>query len=159
MPDLITHVTIAHILRRPFELVKQQKAVLPFRTLFLLGTILPDILTRPFYILFPIDQDWTVALHTPLGGWLSCTIIAFLFKPAIRKRAYINLLGGAGIHFLLDSLQKQIVGNNFWLFPFSYKNFSIGIMTAGELIPFIPLWIGLVIILELSIFLYRKKKH
>ena len=158
MPDLITHVTLSHVLRRLFDLANGQKPVNHFRILFYIGTVLPDVLTRPFYIILPINIDWTVALHTPLGALLSCSIFALLFEVKIRKIAFLNLTGGAGIHFLLDSLQKQVSGDNFWLFPLSYKDFSFGLMWAGDIIPLIPLWIGLVIMLEFGIYSYGRLK-
>ncbi|MEJ2745608.1 MAG: hypothetical protein P8123_08010, partial [bacterium] len=45
MPDLITHLCTAQIARRALRRI-------PF-PLLALGVILPDLLSRPFHILFP----------------------------------------------------------------------------------------------------------
>ena len=131
MPDLITHVAFIHLLRRPFDLKKQIWNP-NLRILFYVGTILPDILTRPFYILFPSTFSWTVAIHTFAGMFIICALIAFFFEVKIRRQVFVLLISGAAFHFLLDAFQKQLIGNNYWLFPLSWKNFGLGIFWAGE---------------------------
>ena len=157
MPDLITHVALSHLVRRPFDRRASQGKILPLRPLFYLGTILPDILTRPWYILFPITHDWTLCLHTPLGMLLFTGILALFFESSLRKRAFINLSTGVGCHFLLDALQKQVTGNNFWLFPFSWKSVEYGIAYAEDYLDLIPLWIGMIGIMEAGIYIWKKK--
>lgn len=152
MPDLITHMAVSHIVRRPYELARKGKTVFPFRSLFYLGTILPDILTRPLYIVFPATFNWTYPFHTLLGMGLIILIISQLFNSGIQKRVFINLTGGTVLHFIVDALQVQMHGNNFWLFPFSWKNFNYGITTAGKMIEYIPFWILAIIILEGGIY-------
>ena len=57
MPDLITHMVFSHFLIRGYELLKNTKDFTPFRILFYVGTVLPDLLTRPWYILFADTYD------------------------------------------------------------------------------------------------------
>jgi hypothetical protein len=161
MPDLVTHVAISHLVKRPFDFSRNANNPVPFRILFYFGTILPDILTRPFYILFPITKDWTVPFHTPFGMIVTCALLALLFESSIRGRVFINLLGGAFFHFFLDALQKHLNEGIFWFFPFSWKSGGFQLLWADQIMDFIPLWIGLIIILESCIFLRRKKikKH
>lgn len=161
MPDLLTHVAISHLVRRPFDFSRKENNPVPFRILFYFGTILPDILTRPFYILFPITKDWTTPFHTPFGMLLTCALITFLFETSIRRKVFMNLLGGALFHFFLDTFQKHLTYNVFWLFPFSWKNDGFQFLGADEFLDLIPLWIGLVILLELILFIRKKliKKH
>ena len=161
MPDLVTHVAVAHLLRRPFDFKRRKTNPIPFRILFYFGTILPDILTRPFYILFPVTKDWTVPFHTPFGMILTCILLTLLFESSIRRRVFINLLGGGFFHFFLDALQKHINEGIFWFFPFSWKSGGFQLFWADEIMNFIPVWIGLIILLETIIFLRRKqiKKH
>jgi len=159
MPDLITHVAISHLVRRPYELTRRNRDMMPFRSLFYLGTILPDILTRPFYILFPATYNWTFPFHTFLGIVLTILLISQFFDTSIRKRAFLNLTGGMGLHFLADGLQVQLHGNNFWLFPFSWKNFSYGIATAGQMIEYIPFWIIGIILFEVIIYWIQKSRQ
>ena len=159
MPDLVTHVAINHIIRRPFDLSRTQTPIFPLRTLFYLGTILPDILTRPWYIIFPETHHWTFLFHTPLGMFITTGLLTLLFESSLRKKAFVNLSAGAGLHFLLDASQKQVVGNNYWLYPFSWKDFGFGIAWAGDFVDRIPLLIALVVILEAFIYLWRKRTH
>ena len=158
MPDLITHVAIGHLIKRPFELKKSNPAIVPLRTLFYLGTILPDILTRPWYILFPGTLEWTYPFHTPIGMVLTCSLLALLFESSLRKKAFYYLLGGAGLHFLLDGCQKHITYNEFWLYPFSWKGFGFRLFWAGDIIPYIPLFIGMVVVMEVCIYFYQHRK-
>lgn len=157
MPDLITHVALSHLVIRPFDLRASNPEQFSIRILFYLGTVLPDLLTRPWYILFPVTKDWTLVFHTPLGMLITSGCIALLFTPRLRKSAFLNLIGGGSLHFLLDSLQKQIYGNNFWLFPLSYKNFEIGIAWAEDFLNLIPLWILLIALLESGQWIMRRK--
>ena len=159
MPALITHMAVSHIVRRPYELAQKDKNLMPFRSLFYLGTILPDILTRPFYIIFPATFDWTYPFHTLLGMGLTILLISQFFDASIRKRVFLNLTGGMGLHFLADALQVQIHGNNFWLFPFSWKNFSYGIATASQMITYIPYWIVAIILFEVVIYWIQKSRQ
>jgi len=157
MPDLITHVALSHILRRPFDRGRRMSEVLPFRVLFYLGIILPDILTRPWYILFPVTHNWTLCFHTPLGMGLTAGILAMFFESSIRKIAFKNLTLGAGTHFILDTLQKKITGDNYWFFPVTWKSVEHGIAWAEDYVDLIPLWLGLVLLVEFVIYLWNKK--
>lgn len=157
MPDLITHVAISHLVRRPFELKGSSSDKNSLRILFYLGTILPDILSRPFYILFPATRDWVILYHQPIGLILVSSLLALIFDPAIRKRAWINLTAGGILHFILDSLQKQIISGVAWLWPFSWRVYGYGLMEAGDILHYIPLWIILIIIMEVGFYLWKKK--
>ena len=138
------------MVRRPFDLAAPDNAA-PFRILFYSGTILPDLLSRPFYIIFPSTYLWITALHTPLAMLIIITMLSLLFHSGIRKRVFLNLCGGAALHFLLDALQKHVSGNNFWLFPFSWKNFSYGVAWPEDILLLIPVWIILAFITELIV--------
>ncbi len=157
MPDLMTHVAISHLIKRPFEFKQENSDAVPIRILFYLGTILPDVLSRPWYILISVTGEWVVLYHTPFGLILISSLLALFFDPTIRKKAWINLTAGGLFHFLLDSFQKQILSGVSWLWPFSWRAFGYGLMEAGDILQYIPLWIGLVIIMEAGFYLWRKK--
>ena len=56
--------------------------------------MLPDVLSRPFYILFPALHWWVMPLHTPVGMVIVCWSIAGLFQSSERRRVFIALAGG-----------------------------------------------------------------
>ena len=153
----MTHVAISHLVRRPFEWKRISQNNSPMRTLFYLGTILPDILSRPFYILFPATRLWVVLYHQPVGLILVSSLLALFFDPKIRKKAWINLTAGGIFHFILDSFQKQIVSGIAWLWPYSWRAYGYGLMEAGDILHYIPLWIGLIMIMEAGFYLWKRR--
>ncbi len=155
MPDLITHVAASHLIRRGVEFSRRRPIPLHFCTLFYLGTILPDILTRPFYILFPATHDWTIAFHTPVGMLFTTGFLAMFFGRD-RRNIFIALFTGAMGHFIVDTLQKKVTGNDFWLFPFSWKSVGWGVVWADDLIPYIPIWIGIILLIEMGQYLQNR---
>ncbi len=159
MPDLITHLAFTHLVKRPFELKGKVENIFPFRVLLYLGTILPDILTRPWYIIFPATKSWTTCLHTPFGVILFSGLLTLFFNPVIQKRVFLNLFAGGMLHFFLDFFQSHIIGTNYWLFPFSWKHVGYGLFNPGEIIPLIPLWIVIILIMECTIYGYKKYKR
>ena len=158
MPDLVTHTAIAHLIRRLFDLRKSTGAVSSLRILFYLGTILPDILTRPWYILFPATYNWSLPFHTPAGVLSACGLIALLFEPGLQKKVFWLLAAGSILHLILDGFQKQIIGNNFWLYPFTWKDFGYGVLWAGEIMRYIPYWLGLVVTMEIGVVVYKSAR-
>jgi hypothetical protein len=157
MPDLVTHVALGHLIVRSWDLTAHKPVPSSLRLLFYLGILLPDILTRPWYILFPVIKNWTIALHTPMGIVPVCAIIALLFRPGLRRRGFLFLWAGTCAHFLLDTFQKHITDNNFWLFPFSWNHTGIGLAWADEFMDLLPLWIGLALAVELLVRIFSRK--
>jgi len=158
MPDLITHSIFNHILRRFYDYGKNVNPFSGVIVFFYIGTILPDILTRPFYIIFPQTYEWIIFLHTPIAIIFFSSLFVQFLKAGIRNTAFANLIAGSFLHFLLDALQKQITGNNFWLFPFSWHNFGFGLLWAGQYLRFLPFSILILIGVELVIFLSQRRK-
>ena len=144
MPDLLTHFAVAYITTRTSRFAR-------FRVIFYVGAILPDILTRPFYILLPKLSPYSVGLHTPLFMAIFCIFFAELFEKGIRSDIRTYLFAGVGLHFFLDLLQKPIIDGYYWFFPFSWKTYSIGLFSPHEFLYFVPFWIILIIIIEIGI--------
>lgn len=154
MPDLITHLAFSHLLLRLSGFVKKFKIRISSGIFFYLGVFLPDLLTRPFYILIPGPvYAYTQALHTPVGSLVAICLITLLVEDRWRKSAFLGLTIGTATHFFLDAFQKQLIGNNFWLFPFSWKNCTIyPLFWAGDIIDWLPVTIGTVLLFELILF-------
>jgi len=150
MPDLLTHAAAAHLAaRRWFPR--------PAAILFTVGTMLPDVLSRPFYIIFPALHWWVMPLHTPVGIALVCWIVTGLFKSEDRKTVFIALFAGAAFHFLLDAPQKHVAAGYFWLFPFSWMTYEWGLWWSEDSVPKVPLVVLVVAAVELFIYFRARK--
>jgi len=118
---------------------------------------LPDVLTRPFYILFP-QTFWVVQpLHSPVGLLFLCGLGALAFESSYRKTAFWNLLGGAYLHLFLDFFQKHVTNEYYSLFPFSWRTFEIGLFWPEESLAFIPWVLLAVTLMELSLTRIRRR--
>jgi hypothetical protein len=159
MPDLLTHTAAAHLIIRPLGLRFRDRWPAHVRLLFYFGAMLPDLLTRPWYIILPSTHDWTSAFHTPAGLLLVSALLALAFEPSLRKPAFGMLLSGGFLHFFMDSFQKQLVGGHFWLFPFSWHSWGFGLAWADELIPFIPVWLAAALLMEGWVLWKTKRKQ
>ena len=149
MPDLVTHLGVAYFLKKP-------KAWSSFRIPFYLGAILPDILSRPLYIIHPPAYFFIYSIHTPLVVALICLILAEFFEERIRSGVRLNLLLGAGTHFTLDILQRHVTASYYWFFPFSFKTFHKGLFWPDDSVRLVPAWIVLIAVVEIVI--YTKKR-
>jgi hypothetical protein len=140
MPDLVTHTFAAYVVTRfgPWGAA---------RFLFYLGTILPDVVSRPVYILMPRWYEYTIALHTPLFIALLGLLLSEGFAPALRATARKALLAGAGLHFLLDMMQRHLSGGYLWLFPFSWRTFELGWFDTEATVGWTPVWVVAVIVI------------
>lgn len=112
MPDLVTHLASGYVTAIPLR----QRATL--RLVFLTGVLLPDLLTRPFYILIPGTYDFVMPLHTPIGYAVACWLITQLFaERGLRRTVLTGLLTGGLLHFAADALQRQFLQPYLWFFP------------------------------------------
>ncbi|MBI1310928.1 hypothetical protein GC176_06430 [bacterium] len=112
MPDLVTHLASGYVVVLP---LRDRTAL---RLMLLAGVLLPDLLTRPFYIIFPGTYDFVMPMHTPIGYAIACWLMTQLFSDrTLRNTAMTGLLTGGLLHFAADSLQKQLLTPYLWLFP------------------------------------------
>ncbi len=157
MPDLITHMAFTHIASRPFIWGTRSLSSNASRILVYTGTLLPDIITRPFYILFPVSDNFFTPIHTPFGMLIVTLIIIIFFESRIRLQGYLLLNSGVLLHFLLDATQKKLIGNNFWLFPFSLRDYHRDFLWAEDYVRYIPLTLMIVVTFE-TLFQYLQRK-
>lgn len=158
MPDLFSHLAAAHIVRRSVELKREQAFHGQDYTMFYLGSILPDLVSKTIPIMFDGPRiHWAVApTHTPLGLLLMSYGIALLFNEKNRKRFFLLLILGAVFHLLLDVLQKHLTdGAYYWFFPFSWKSFHIPVFWPSDSIIAIPFLLFVIIVCEIAM---RNKK-
>jgi len=149
MPDIITHTTFAYLIRK-------RNWDIHFLILFLLGAMLPDLLTRPFTTFFKPEQYFINASHTPSVVLLWIILISQFFEREIRWQVFKYISLGTLTHFFLDLF--QISTNNIGyqlLFPFSEWNFSFNLFWADESIFIAPI---MAIIFLIDFYFFKKKK-
>jgi hypothetical protein len=149
MPDLLTHLMIAEGCRRG-----ARGGLLT--VWFLVGTVLPDILTRPVNILFPALSWFCMPLHTPIGLFFVCLLISRCFPVVERRSVFGNLLGGTALHLFLDLFQKHIGDGYYLLFPFSWWSFEVGLVWPEDSLYLLPLWIGVGLVVGVKILVRRR---
>ena len=152
MPDLVTHVSVASILFR----ISRSPGHL---ALFLLGTILPDLLTRPVCIPFP-ETMWLVApLHTPVGFILICLLVSSYFEQGIRHQVLVALLAGGFLHMALDSLQTGVGDTNYlWAFPFVSWGKTLGLIGPEDSLYAAPFLLALALGIEAFVRRTRRRR-
>jgi membrane-bound metal-dependent hydrolase YbcI (DUF457 family) len=144
VPDLTTHLAGGYLLALP------QWQRRRFRLFFLLGSLLPDLLTRPFYVLFPGTFDAVAPFHTPVGYLFAVGLLVQLYEEvALRRSAFRALLAGGALHFLLDAPQRHLYDGYRWLFPFSDWSYSWGLYWPGDSVVIAPLAALVVVAIEL----------
>lgn len=121
MPDLVTHCSVAYFFMETSKFPRNP-------VLFYVGTILPDILTRPFYIVHAGLYPIVTPFHTPVVLLLICLLASFLFAEGTRKTVFFSLLGGCYLHIMVDLTQRHILPEYFVFLPFSWKTFEFGII-------------------------------
>ena len=142
MPDLVTHLASAYLLKK---FTRLSRGVV----LFYLGALLPDLLSRPLHLVRPAIYPATQPLHSPVGAFLSCWLISLFFRSDQRKSVFFLLFSGSLLHFGLDILQKHLVGGYLWLFPLSLQPYSIGYFWPEDALFVLPYTILLVLIVYL----------
>ena len=125
MPDLFAHFSSVYLPSR-YRRFRRYDALL------VLGTVLPDLLSRIPIIIFVRWLDFPVAyffraLHTPIGVILICYLLSFLFVRSIRFKSFLALVVGSLVHLVLDLMQEQFFyGVYMPFFPFSITTVQWG---------------------------------
>ncbi len=151
MPDLVTHFAAAYFLKIPDRWSR-------FRVPFYIGALLPDLLARPLSILYPPVSYTVYSLHTPIVSLIVCLLITQFFEKEIRSGVRINLLLGTFLHFGLDIFQKHITISYYWLFPFSWKSFELGLVWPEDSLKAVPVLVILMIVIETAIQVQKRTR-
>ena len=149
MPDLITHALGPYFAARYTWKTDRASMVV-----FILGTMLPDLVSRPpNYALirwFPLVNDLTGPLHSPFMAVLYCLVVSYLFAEPMRRKAYILLLAGSWVHLALDALQIHVGSGYYMLFPLSRWKHVQGLIWPEDSLFIVPVllvcWLGLLIV-------------
>jgi membrane-bound metal-dependent hydrolase YbcI (DUF457 family) len=145
MPDLVTHLATGYVAAIPFR----RRATL--RLAFLTGVLLPDLLSRPIYILIPGTYDFVMPLHTPIGYTIACWLLTQLFeKPVLRKTILTGLLTGGLLHFAADALQRHFFSGYLWLFPICRCETRWGLFWPETPVNWLPTTIAVTVVVCLT---------
>ena len=145
MRDLVTHLASGYVAAIPLR----QRATL--RLMFLTGVLLPDLLTRPFYILIPGAYDFVMPLHTPIAYTAACWLITQAFADQTLRRATMTgLLSGGILHFAADALQRQFFAGYKWLFPLCRCESTAGLFWPEASVDWIPVTVTIAAIICLA---------
>lgn len=143
MPDLMTHTFLGLILAKGKERrLKNQNRYLLFIFFFLIGNILPDMVSRVPMIIFPKLIPFFHPFHTLIGGLLFSYIFALLFEETIRRKVFGFAFAGSVFHQVTDLVQKSFFGSGYRLFfplEFEIKIGFIGPEDSVYMIPFLLL--------------------
>jgi len=142
MADLITHAAVAWLLR----LRSRDRVAVE---LFVVGAVLPDVVSRvPSIALTSLrDQGLPVPpallvgwepLHMPVGMVVLSALLAVLFAPEGRGRAFRNLLGGMGLHLLVDLLQDHMGVGYLLGFPLRLPSVELGLIGPEATVLVVP---------------------
>ena len=153
MPDLVTHLATGYGAAIPF--LKNSTA----RVFFLTGVLLPDLLSRPIYILVPGTYDAVAPLHTPVGYAIACwLLVQACADKGLRDTAFWYLLGGGGLHFALDALQRHIWDGYCWLFPFSRASYSWGLFWPEDSLNLLPFSVGFIVVVQVAMWISGRRQ-
>ena len=129
MADLVTHVCVAYLCK-----VVARGAHVP---VFIAGTVLPDLVCRVPAIVFSgasqrgLAVPWELMvgwepLHLPVGMLVLSWTLSLLFREQERRSIFWNLLGGMGLHLLIDLLQDHYGVGYLLFFPAPLPSFELG---------------------------------
>ncbi len=151
MPDLVTHFAGAYLVNRGWKIGRGA-------VIFYLGAMLPDLITRPFHILFPRLLPAIWGLHSPAGAFLACWLISLFFRYDQRRPVFWLLFSGSLLHFLMDTAQKHLTGGYLWLFPFSSRRITVGFIWPEDSIRFLPITL-LIVLLVFAVSRWRERRR
>jgi hypothetical protein len=156
MPDLLTHYAAARV---PGAFLPDARV----RTLFILGTFIPDVVAKSTYLLLGAHIEFGVPSHSLLGMALLCYAACLFVEPALRARAFAALYAGSVLHVAVDLLKDGLGAGSAALFhPFLLHRFELGWLDPEDVALFFPIDAGLLIlaiVLERRLRAVRKEAH
>ena len=138
MPDLATHAIGGYLVYLGATKTFRKPADRAVSAAFVLGNILPDITTRPAFLLFPKTYEFVFSLHTPILMLLFTILLVSFLKEEIRLKAGGWIFAGSLLHIFLDHLQIHVAPATYWLFPFSSNSTSLGLFGVDDSMIILP---------------------
>ncbi len=149
MADLLTHVAVANLCGKTSKDART-------RTVFLVGTCVPDIAYKGMHFLAGSPTWLAEPSHSPLPLMVLCYGLAMLFGLEFRKRAFGALYLGGLLHILLD-LGKSYFGQGVILlgFPFTMDRVELGLYRPEQAVFIMA---GALVLFLLTEFIFRKTR-
>ena len=161
VPDLMTHVVVAHGVRRTAELCRGRPWPVQAAALFYLGTCLPDYLGRaPGFVFWGYWTDRLIGcLHAPVVAVLVGYALALCLPVAQRRAGFALTVAGAGLHYLLDWLQTPLdFHGEDWFFPLAEGGGHLGLFWPDETYLALPWLLAALALLEAAFRLRTARK-
>mgnify|MGYP001246578268 CR=1 FL=1 len=113
MPDIISHLASGYLVRNIQVKWKTFHYAFP---LILLGLVLPDLFSRPYWVIGPGFFFTSHYFHTPFACFLQTLAIASLFAPGHRRMAFRAITIGWILHQSFDLLQRSLDPGYYYIF-------------------------------------------
>jgi hypothetical protein len=149
VPDPLTHVCLAYLVGRAARLRRGLVA-------FLIGTLLPDLLTSAPTTVLGGYWFWAPA-HTPMGVLVWGYAASLLFRREDRRLTFGCLVAGGWLALALDAFQDHISGGYMLLFPFSWAEYELHVIGPEASLSWLPYLVGAVGLVELCGWLRRRR--
>lgn len=132
MPDWITHILVAWSLCTILGF--KYKQFNPGNTaIAMIGALLPDMVKIYIPIQLFTGNDISVFVapfHMPLGSLILAGMFTLFFKE--KKIIYLFLVLGIVTHFALDLLMIYSGGGIYLLYPLSFNQWQMGLITYSD---------------------------
>jgi LexA-binding, inner membrane-associated putative hydrolase len=132
MPDAMTHILIAYslctILGFKYKQFNTENTVIA-----MVGALLPDLVKLAIPIQAFSGYDISVLIstfHMPAGTLILAAMFSLLFKE--KKTVFLFLVFGFLTHFGLDLLMTYYAGGIYLLYPLSWSQYQLGLITTVD---------------------------
>jgi hypothetical protein len=140
LPDLVTHASLTVLAIAAARRARRYLAPA------LLGSLLPDLLSRPLTMLGPATFDLGRALHAPLVTLAVAGALALAYPPGRRRAVAVAIACGCFAHQAIDLLQHTVDPGYPLLAPFSWRTFPQGPFHTEASLAVMPLLLLLAVV-------------
>lgn len=132
MPDLFTHYVAARV---PGTLVRDRRLLV----LLIVGTFLPDFVSKGLYFLLQCGDKYPAASHSILGVVLTSYLACLFVAETLRRPGFVMLCAGGLIHICVDMVKDNMgAGTVHPLLPFSPIGIEFGWIDPENVVLMIP---------------------
>lgn len=119
MSDLLAHAALSRVVATP---LRSRTLVL----LFLIGTALPDVVSKGMEVVIESRSFFSFASHTLIGVVIISYVASLFVAERLRVAAFLAFLASGVLHVAVDMLESSMLGGPRILFPFLHRGFAMG---------------------------------